>query len=77
MIDELIIREEVRYTEEALEFLVRSRVDDKLCTIITTNHAPAYIEKKFPALLSALKEAVLPIKVTGHNFRDKIAEELT
>jgi DNA replication protein DnaC len=71
VVDELLIRKEVRYTEQAVEVLIRHRVDEKLCTIITTNHTPQAIQKSYPALFAVLQEAVVPLKVSGMNFRDR------
>jgi DNA replication protein DnaC len=75
-LDELIIRKDLKYTEQALELLIRHRVDYKLCTIITTNHDPSYIKEHYPALASPLLESVVPVKCTGHNFRVPIADNL-
>ena len=84
IIDELILQDH-RYTENSLERLVRSRIDDELCTIITTNLLPYKpknasaqqiakikgntIEDRFPAMWAALSEAVLPKQIKGHDFR--------
>jgi len=74
VIDEYFMRAEMKWTEDAVDALVRHRVDDRLCTIITTNHAPPQIQKARPALAAALLEAVYPVKVSGHDFRKEIGK---
>lgn len=72
VIDEYFMRREMKWTEDAVDALVRARIDEVRCTIITTNHAPAQIEESRPALAAALREATYPIKVAGHDFRKQI-----
>ena len=70
IIDELQIRySETKFTEWSAEDLIRTRVDAKLSTIITTNLAPPVIERDYPALYSVVLEAFFPIKVQGYDFR--------
>lgn len=76
VLDELQIRSEVKGIEQYVERLIRLRVDAKLATIITTNHTPAEVSAKFPALAAALLEAVVPMKVDGHDFRKEISNGL-
>lgn len=76
VIDEMILRTDIKFTEQAFEGLVRKRVDDKLCTIITTNHTPTFIQEKYPALSAVMLEAVYPVKVAGHDFRKDKADTL-
>ena len=40
VLDELILRDDMKYTEHVLEFVVRDRVDSQKSTILTTNLAP-------------------------------------
>jgi DNA replication protein DnaC len=75
VVDELQVRAEIRGIEQFVEMLIRARVDAKRCTILTTNHTPAYLAEKFPAMYAVLQEAVTPIKVTGHDFRKGIANK--
>jgi len=70
VIDEVQLRGDSRFTETIIEDLVRSRVDDMLCTIITSNHTPEVLKERYASLGSVLMEAVLPLKVDGHNFRE-------
>ena len=72
VIDEYFMRREMKWTEDAVDALVRSRIDEVRCTIITTNHAPSQIEESRPALAAALREATYPVKVAGHDFRTQI-----
>jgi len=77
VIDEVQIRAKLAYAEEAVEMLVRQRIDDQLCTILTTNHPIEELKKKYRALTEALTEAVEPVIVSGYNFRLDKAKELT
>jgi DNA replication protein DnaC len=74
VLDELKLRTEAKGVEQYCEMLIRRRIDDKKCTIITTNHAPSVIKEKYPALYAPLMESVLPVKIEGHDFRKAIAE---
>ena len=69
VIDELQIRQNPAYTEFSAEDLIRSRVDEEKTTIVTTNVSLDGIRTGFPALFAVMEEAVLPMKVAGHNFR--------
>ena len=64
-------------TGDAVDALVRSRIDEQLCTIITTNHTPGQIESARPALAAALLEATYPVKIGGYNFRKIQGKEMT
>lgn len=75
VIDEVQIRKNVAYSEQAVEALIRRRIDDEKCTIITTNHSKDDFQKSYPALFAALTEAVYPIWVGGHNFRQNISKD--
>jgi len=78
VIDELQVREgNVKFSEQAIEHLVRTRIDANLCTIITTNHNTEFLKDHYQALTEALREAVTPIVVTGHNFREDRQKEFT
>lgn len=72
VVDELLLRNDIAYTEQALEYVVRQRIDMRRATIITSNYAPSTIQSKYPSLESAMREAYLPVKVSGHNFREEI-----
>ena len=76
IIDEVQLNKAVRYSEQIVETLVRHRVDARLATILTTNHLRSEIENIYPGLHAALMEAVVHVKVGGHNFRDAIQEGL-
>ncbi len=75
VIDEYFMRREMKWTEDAVDALVRARIDEMRCTILTTNHAPSQIEESRPALAAALKEATYPVKVSGHDFRKELMKE--
>lgn len=76
VIDELQIRKNPAYTEFSAEDLIRSRIDEQKTTIITTNVSLSEIKRGFPALSAVLEEAVLPVKVAGHNFRTEKRKKL-
>lgn len=76
VIDEVQIMKTIKYTEQALETLVRQRIDDRLATILTTNHTKDEIKERYPSLYEALAEAIVHVKVSGFNFRDVIQKEL-
>jgi DNA replication protein DnaC len=59
----------IRFSESAIESLLRDRNDYKLSTIITGNVALSTISERYPAMLSAMQEALHPVYVSGHNFR--------
>jgi DNA replication protein DnaC len=69
VIDEFQVRDEVRFTETIVEDIIRMRLDDRRSTIVTSNVTPGSLSTLYPALLSVLKEGVLPVKVAGFNFR--------
>ena len=74
VVDEYFMRAEMKWTEDAVDALVRHRIDAQLCTIITTNHSPEQISDARPALGAALREAVYPVKVSGHDFRKELGQ---
>jgi len=71
VIDELLLVSDSRYTEQAIEELVRVRVDECLATIVTTNHRPVWVRDNFPSIYAALQEsaAFRWVKVEGYDFR--------
>jgi len=73
VIDELVLRENGGPLEQYMEMLVRRRLAAQRSTVITSNHAPSVIQARYPALYAALLEAVTPIKIQGHNFREALA----
>jgi len=75
VIDEVQVRDTVAFSEQVVEMLVRHRIDNQLGTILTTNHSREQLQTKYPALIAALTEAVFPVYVSGHNFREQIAKE--
>lgn len=75
VIDEFILYPTLGEREFCLEDLFRYRVAHNKATIITTNHTPQELKKRYPAFHSVLTEAVLPINVIGYNFREKIFEK--
>lgn len=74
VIDEYVHRKDIRYTEQACEMLVRGRIEQGLCTILTTNHTPEYLAEWYPSMIEAMRQAFYPIKVQGHNFRHEKAK---
>jgi DNA replication protein DnaC len=76
VIDELIIRETVRASDTFFEDLIRQRINEKQSTVVTTNLSPDAISSRYPALAAVMKEAILAVPVSGHNFRTQLAEQV-
>lgn len=65
------------YAENVIESLVRTRVQHKKVTIMTGNLNPKDMQKLYSGDFAALlKESVVPINVTGHDFREERAKKL-
>jgi DNA replication protein DnaC len=58
-----------RFQGQLVEDLIRFRVDNRKCSIITSNYSTSEIEKNHPTLFSILGEAVIPIPIDGIDFR--------
>ena len=69
VIDEVIIKKNVAYSEILLEEVIRHRIDDVKTTIITSNHTLKDLEDRHPALMAALSESCFPINVKGWDYR--------
>ena len=76
VIDEVVLHDTDTYRDHVVEEFVRDRIRDKKATILTTNLAPSDFQSEYPALGEALIEAVVPVKIDGHNFRKDRANEL-
>lgn len=76
VIDELILRTEMKYTEYAAEELLRCRVDARKCTIVTTNKSIADLQTKWPSLIAVMQECIYPVKISGKDFRKEIGKTL-
>lgn len=75
VIDEVQIRKEAEYGIQALEDLVRHRVENRLGLILTTNHGQDELLDKVPSLMAVLREAAVFIQVAGHDFRKELENE--
>jgi hypothetical protein len=65
------------YAENALETLLRSRVQKVRTTILTGNVHPKELQKIYSEDFSALlKESMIPINIVGHDFREERAKLL-
>lgn len=65
------------YAENALETLLRSRVQKVRTTILTGNVHPKELQKIYSEDFSALlKESMIPINIVGHDFREERARLL-
>lgn len=65
------------YAENAVETLLRGRVQRKQVTVMTGNVNPRDLKKLYSEDFAALlKESMVPIEVSGHDFRDARAKEL-
>ena len=69
VLDEFQMREDIKYTENLAEDVIRFRIDNKLSTVITSNVVVTDLKQRYPALYAVLQEAVYPVKVHGHDFR--------
>lgn len=76
VIDEIILRGDDRYTDTIAEEIIRDRVSNQKSTIITTNYSPAKINDKYPALAAVMKEAMVPVKFRGKDFREEQKEKI-
>jgi hypothetical protein len=66
------------YAENVIETLVRARVQKVKTTIMTGNVHPKDMQKIYSEDFSALlKESVVPVNVTGHDFREARAKALS
>lgn len=71
VLDELFCHDDKR--DAYVEDIVRDRVSGGLATIFTSNYSPQKLKLKYPALAEVLKECVVPVLVSGHDFRADIA----
>ncbi len=69
IIDEFQLRATIKYTENAIEDLIRHRLDDCLATIVTTNIVLTDLKGSYPALYSVLQDGLYPVKIQGYDFR--------
>ena len=66
------------YAENVIETLVRARVQKVKTTIMTGNVHPKDMKNIYSEYFSALlKESVVPVNVTGHDFREARAKALS
>ena len=66
------------YAENVIETLVRARVQKVKTTIMTGNVHPKDMKKIYSEDFSALlKESVVPVNVTGYDFREARAKALS
>lgn len=65
------------YAENTIESMMRSRVQKVRTTILTGNVHPRDLQKLYSEDFSALlKESMIPINVTGFDFREERAKQL-
>lgn len=65
------------WSARLFENLIRERLAAQLSTIITTNDSPKALQKIYPdSMLEALKEGVVPVRVSGDNLRDAAQDAL-
>ena len=66
------------YAENVIETLLRARVQKLKTTIMTGNVHPKDMKKIYSEDFAALlKESVVPVNVTGHDFREARAKALS
>lgn len=56
ILDEFYVDAKARKSEQYVERLVRTRIDDKKATILTSNVSPASLKTRYPLLYSVLTE---------------------
>ena len=69
-IDEVLLHHGDTYKDTVIESVFRKRLSKKLSTFFSSNINPDKLKKEYPAFYSAMKESVLPIKVSGYDFRE-------
>lgn len=77
VLDELIFFD--NKSDYLIEQIIRERLNLMRSTIITTNlpiKGPNSISEKYPALTNVMTEYVLPVRFSGHNFRESLAEDI-
>lgn len=70
VIDELILRDKAQQKEIMLEGLIRSRLETRRTTLITTNHPLSFISANHKGLASVLKGHFWLVQPRGNNFRE-------
>lgn len=75
VIDELILHRKDTFMDTAIEMVFRRRLTAQKPTIITSNISPKQFEDNYPAMHSALTEAIFPVKFEG-SFRVDAAAEM-
>lgn len=63
------------YAEDELDYLVRSRFDQGLMTICTSNREPSEWNPERPAFGHLVKEACPPVLMLGTDYRDRFARQ--
>lgn len=76
VVDELIVRGKDTFGETAIEDVFRDRLLASKATIFTSNQTPQQVEKAFPALVSAMEEAVDAVPFAEINLRADKRREL-
>lgn len=61
LIDEFIFRGD-RFSEQSAETVIRRRMDEMKCTLITSNLTPLELQKKFPSLYDVVCGTMLVVK---------------
>ena len=69
IIDELIVRADIKYTEQAADHLIRARADLGKATIMTTNHSANSLKRMYPSLYNITTESMRYVNVAGYDFR--------
>lgn len=70
-------RTESGFAENVIESVLRDRSQNLRVTLMTTNIKPNRIESAYSADLAALlREVMIPVKVSGHDWRERKADEI-
>jgi len=71
VVDEVTVASTATQVEAEIENVVRSRLEDRRATIVTTNEIKTTFTKRMPGLAAAMKECMFPLKCGGHDFREE------
>jgi len=74
LLDDLGKQAHNKYWEPMMDMILRHRVQNNLCTIITSNDPPDRVLS--PALNSLLEERMMPVSLSGVSFRKKNRDTL-
>jgi len=69
VVDDLFVSKDVKFNDTTIERLIRSRVENQLLTVVSSNVEPRALESLYPALVRGMDGTYAWVKVDGKNFR--------